>query len=439
VGFISQNSSTHRVQCIRSSNFYAHIVCPAGHYKLPDAELAASCSRNGLKCDSEFSCVCKPCAQAFEVQVLPKSGYSSPIGCAKMDICGRVEQGTPLEYVIRDNRRGGEAIITYTLRAQGEMIRGVAQQQGSSTEFLVTLPTQIQGSHLLEIFMNGRQISESPLIVQVDPRNCKKEKGPLWDPTSNGECICTNDAILLFNECYLFAYILCSVLFPLAMATASAVLIFNIHKRKQNDAMWHIELDELIFPEPVQILGHGTFGLVVKAEYRGTAVAVKRVMPAGRYSFSRADALGSAGCTVFSDGARPAPDHLGLQPKTRSTELSGHVGIDIMTPRGGRSSPKCCTPFVNSMRRDSHSNLQRDFIQEMRVLCKLRHPCVTTVMGAVVSQKCEFMLVMELMDHGSLHDLLNNTTVGLDGELVLPILRDVVQGMHFLHAAKPAI
>ncbi|CAE8617516.1 unnamed protein product, partial [Polarella glacialis] len=63
VGFISQNSSTHRVQCIRSSNFYAHIVCPAGHYKLPDAELAASCSRNGLKCDSEFSCVCKPCAQ----------------------------------------------------------------------------------------------------------------------------------------------------------------------------------------------------------------------------------------------------------------------------------------------------------------------------------------------------------------------------------------
>ena len=49
------------------------------------------------------------------------------------------------------------------------------------------------------------------------------------------------------------------------------------------------------------------------------------------------------------------------------------------------------------------------------------------------------MLVMEYMDHGSLYDLLHNATVVIDGELVLPILRDVTQGVRFLHAAKPQV
>ena len=49
------------------------------------------------------------------------------------------------------------------------------------------------------------------------------------------------------------------------------------------------------------------------------------------------------------------------------------------------------------------------------------------------------MLVMEYMDHGSLHDLLHNETILLDGELVLPILRDITQGLRFLQAANPPI
>ena len=36
---------------------------------------------------------------------------------------------------------------------------------------------------------------------------------------------------------------------------------------------------ELIFAETPRVLGRGTFGLVVEARYRGTLVAVKRVMP----------------------------------------------------------------------------------------------------------------------------------------------------------------
>ena len=44
------------------------------------------------------------------------------------------------------------------------------------------------------------------------------------------------------------------------------------------DAIWEIDKEELKFNDPPEIAGRGTFGLVVKAEYRGTIVAVKRVI-----------------------------------------------------------------------------------------------------------------------------------------------------------------
>lgn len=59
--------------------------------------------------------------------------------------------------------------------------------------------------------------------------------------------------------------------------------------------------------------------------------------------------------------------------------------------------------------------------------------------GAVIAKKHDPMLVMEYMDHGSLHDLLHNETLLLDGDLVLPILRDIAQGLRFLHAANPTV
>ena len=41
---------------------------------------------------------------------------------------------------------------------------------------------------------------------------------------------------------------------------------------------------------------------------------------------------------------------------------------------------------------------------------------------------------MELMDLGSLQDLLYNKTLEMNGEIVLQILRDMTKGMRFLHA-----
>jgi serine/threonine protein kinase len=58
---------------------------------------------------------------------------------------------------------------------------------------------------------------------------------------------------------------------------------------------------------------------------------------------------------------------------------------------------------------------EEEFMSEMRVLARLRHPCITTVMGAVISRSHDPMLVMEYMEYGSLHDLLSNETMLLSG------------------------
>ncbi|EKX55051.1 hypothetical protein GUITHDRAFT_62967, partial [Guillardia theta CCMP2712] len=130
-----------------------------------------------------------------------------------------------------------------------------------------------------------------------------------------------------------------------------------------SDAFWTIRKDELVFDSPPLVLGKGSYGVVIRASFRGSYVAVKRVLPSRMYN---------------------------------------------------------------------------NFIKEMRVISRLRHPCITTVIGAVKDKK-EPLLVMELMENGSLYELLRNETVELQGDLILPMLCDVTQGIHFLHAANPPI
>ena len=60
-------------------------------------------------------------------------------------------------------------------------------------------------------------------------------------------------------------------------------------------------------------------------------------------------------------------------------------------------------------------------------------------MGAVIEDGVEPALVMEYMDRGSFYDLLHNSTVVMEGELLLPILCDIAQGVRFLHAALPQV
>lgn len=49
------------------------------------------------------------------------------------------------------------------------------------------------------------------------------------------------------------------------------------------------------------------------------------------------------------------------------------------------------------------------------------------------------MIVMEFAMNGSLFDFIRNETIVMEGELILPMLRDITQGMRFLHSSSPPV
>ena len=74
-------------------------------------------------------------------------------------------------------------------------------------------------------------------------------------------------------------------------------------------------------------------------------------------------------------------------------------------------------------------------------MLKISHThCVLLLfdLGAVTTGDTP-MIVLEYLEHGSLYDLLHNETMVLEGDLLLPILRDISQGVRFLHAADPQV
>ena len=222
-----------------------------------------------------------------------------------------------------------------------------------------------------------------------------------------------------------------SILIPLLASLGALLVIFALavycyteYKKRQADLVWTVDPAELHFDEPPLILGRGTFGSVMKAEYRGTEVAVKRVLPAKQPSPPEQHR------TTEEDieAGLSQKDSIGMRTvtpgmKTYSGSKTAHRNKRMLRMMSGDS--------------DGYARLKAEFMAEMRDLSKLRHPCITTVLGAVVTG--EPMLVMELMHHGSLYDMLHNETIPIEGELLLPILRDITHGIRFLHAATPQI
>jgi len=87
----------------------------------------------------------------------------------------------------------------------------------------------------------------------------------------------------------------------------------------------------------------------------------------------------------------------------------------------------------------SLSQLKIEFIQEMEIMSKLRHPNITTVMGAVLEPGVSPMMIMEYMEFGSLQEVLPNPTIILPADLILHILKDIAQGVRFLHSSQPPV
>ncbi|KAI2506307.1 guanylate cyclase [Fragilaria crotonensis] len=290
---------------------------------------------------------------------------------------------------------------------------------------------------------------------------------------ANGGCICGPSSVAVGGSCARYSVLLPSILVPLIVLGLFFVHLYVRHKRKQADYVWLIKTSDLTFDEPPEILGRGTFGLVVRAEYRGTQVAVKRVIP----PVSNVKDAGSTDSVVLEKDSseNEAEDRLtslttstANKPKRRksndyfdfnrpdaqdSRTASGLVNAHLLSSTGsvthapnsavstGANAFDALKLAPTSSARVSakqYAKLKADFIHEMRLLSKLRHPCITTVMGAVIESG------QEPLRHGA-----NGSWVVVrftsqryhdcGGRYRTPILRDVAQGLRFLHAATPQV
>ena len=199
----------------------------------------------------------------------------------------------------------------------------------------------------------------------------------------------------------------------------------NYRKRK-NDEVWHVNVEELHFDHPVQIVGQGAFGVVLLAEYRGTKVAIKRVLPKKDAKKTGSVKTGSV-ASIASIASAETPEEMkaddhddveageGGAAGTTSGTTSGFGDLDFLngysfgTKRsrfrrwfGGKDESSRYNLSIlgsvsngNSLSQglatwlfpacNETARRHEEFKEEMRLLSRLRHPCITTVMGAVMN------------------------------------------------------
>mmetsp|Transcript_51963 Transcript_51963/g.108521 ORF Transcript_51963/g.108521 Transcript_51963/m.108521 type:complete len:1378 (-) Transcript_51963:103-4236(-) len=578
IGYIRNDNG--QMRCIRAddSAVYQAISCPSGHFKKSQAQVFTECSRLGLQCPSpagvNLTCICSPCYKANAVELYPPVRSALIVGsgvradgnstlevpaCQKMETCFQANQNQPITLALIDNMQRRVINASYRLRTTVPL-SGVAVANGSAPGvYTLTFQTAQVGMQLLLIFVDGVEIINSPYLVDIIPRDCEKDYGVSSHRTADaaGFCVCEPVTLEIGGKCVGMETFIPAVVLPTMAALFAAVYMYILFERRKSDSLWVVRFAELRFDSPPLVLGRGTFGQVLQAEYRGTSVAVKRVLPTGaeatapffgaanprqqtkdaavRAALAARVAAGpSSTSTMIQDPSHVTSELITLAPFATSpvprlhnfegggsgpgkadgtgSMEGGSVGKLLGSQKGPRSNThhgadgqnrggfssayrtQSAPPepgagsvlsvaasnssmnasgngslrrrpagtrrgsVLHSMRlsfvdigskvlgeefkeRQRISDLRRDFVEEMRTLSKLRHPCITTVMGAVTGEEkgTEPMLIMELMDHGSLYDLLHNETIVLEGDILLPILRDIVQGMRFLHAAQPAV
>lgn len=331
-----------------------------------------------------------------------------------------------------------------------------------------------------------------------------------------------------------------------------ALYWFVVGKNEAANSLFLVKPSELEFSDPPNIIGRGSFGFVLQAEYRGSKVAVKRVIPPKKdknpkaqtvpfgYN-SRRESLGSQSpnnstASTQSDdletGRRNSNEsrsrhgkrsnsnvdvdkpvdeiqrievesdiededdvsvdivsnpelHLSADDISSVSSTEGEVRLPSFKSNGNNGFPNLMASTESRIidlnedglvkpkkkggsgeKKKTLSKMKLEFIEEMRILSKLRHPNITTVMGktndlhvispdipsssvishttlcfsgAVIEKGSDPMLIMEFMEHGSLQQVLLNPTMVIESDLILHILKDIAQGVRFLHSSDPPV
>ena len=507
--------------CLTSIDTYDTVVCSAGTFRKSRAVVNASCAALNVTCKAGYDCLCGPCGTvpATELSVYV-AGVAPP--CAKLTTCAEVPQRAGTTVTLRDNWFGDARVAlgvppvpSVDFRFNGAAKPDApwlpaAQSAQDGSAWSLDFPTPERGFALLEARAGGVALPDSPFVISIVEPVCVGANEEA-DPT--GICICSAGFARSGDSCKLLSHeinVAATIGGTVGGGTLFIVTVVTLvwWMRVRAEAIWRIPLSAIQFADPPEILGRGTFGLVVRGTYRGTTVALKRTLPPEPASQAALDS------SMVSAGAVPQHrrSHRGSSAKQLQLQQLAQFDLTIMKededstkpghPRGSRRAsaigrgstvslekvevvlahPMTLTAeaaaastrqdalvaaavsssgvaaggfqqgeassgsfgsshglfaFLRSRRRAS--KLRADFVAEMRLVVHLRHPNITTVLGAVLERGTDPILVMECMGRGSLYDLLHNDTVVLDSDIVLPIISDVVQGLEFLHSANPPV
>ena len=88
--------------------------------------------------------------------------------------------------------------------------------------------------------------------------------------------------------------------------------------------------------------------------------------------------------SASNEQAKPAWDmdlETGSQASSRSSRSITVNGMSLQLGSGSSGYRKSGSRLASLIFGDDYTRLKRDFVSEMRYLSKLRHPCITTVMG----------------------------------------------------------
>ena len=273
-----------------------------------------------------------------------------------------------------------------------------------------------------------------------------------------GNCVCADGNVDLAGTCITSTIVAATIALLVGSFLVVVGYLFVQHKNRMNDLVWHVNESELRFDDPIEVIGEGAFGVVLLAEYRGTKVAIKRALKAGGKGDSAVGVTGtrsSLGHSSVRNGTNSMQmDTLDSSGSETPTNENSESNVDLENPRilmsggnlgkgarksgyfksktasvvmdlgflaekygrrGGRRGKgtynerfhealtigsgassynsktlkaTCCPWF------DSDAKREAEFVAEMRLLSTLRHPCICTVMGAVVARNCVPMLVM---------------------------------------------
>jgi ABC transporter, phosphonate, periplasmic substrate-binding protein len=297
IGFTRKvEGGAHR--CIRTSELADAVTCPVGYTKLSNEEIEKTCEVAGLDCYG-YSCVCSPCSEESVVEFFPVSLANSKdanstnslsaaeeAGCEKFSYCGKVPQGSIITYHAVDHMQRLDTTFTASLLSNDQTVTipmrrlSFVGPERFVHELVFDASNQPQGVILVAIYADTEQIPESPFRMQVVEYDCAAETGSsLYVSDGNGECVCISSAVEIGGNCVSLKVLLPSIIVPSIVLAILLFLCYKAEKRRRADAVWKVAPEELQFDEPPRVIGRGSFGLVLLAEYKNKKVAVKRVLP----------------------------------------------------------------------------------------------------------------------------------------------------------------